>query len=71
MVIDIKITSLYVSTTDYGNPYFDPYACKAFRHVETLFIQGNVFPPTNSRPGRMKTLLWMNKISTCVWDLSH
>ena len=49
---------------------------KAFRHVETLFIQGNVFirpgallvgaiPPTNSGLGRIKTLPWMNKVSTC------
>ena len=40
---------------------------KAFRHVETLLIQGNVFirpgpllvcaiPPTNSGPGRIKNI---------------
>ena len=39
---------------------------EAFRHVETLFMKGNVFirpgpllfgaiPPTNSGPGRIKT----------------
>ena len=48
---------------------------EAFRHVETLFIQGNVFirpgplmvggiAPANNGPGRIKTLLWMNKVST-------
>ena len=47
-----------------------------FRHVETLFIQGNIFirpgpllvgriAPTNSGPRRIKTLPWMNKVSTC------
>ena len=46
-----------------GRPYSLWY--KAFRHVETLFIQGNVF----IRPGpllvgviRIKTLSWMNKV---------
>ena len=49
---------------------------KTFRHVETLFIQGVCFyctgpllagaiPPTNSGPGRIKSLHWMNKVSTC------
>ena len=53
---------------------------KAFRHVETFFIQGNVFirpgpllvfgiAPTNSGPGRIKTLPWMNKVFTCRKDL--
>ena len=48
------------------------WTCRNFRHVETLFIQGNVFirpgpllvgaiPPTNSGSGRIKTLPWMNK----------
>ena len=56
--------------------YFIQSAHNAFRHVETLFIQGNVFihpgpllvsaiPPTNSGPGRIKTLPWTNKVSTC------
>ena len=49
---------------------------KAFRHIETLFIQGNAFilpgplsvgriASTNSGPGQIKTLPWMNKVSTC------
>ena len=56
--------------------YLYIYIYKAFRCVETLFIQGNVFirpgpllvggiAPTNSGPGRIKTLPWMNKVSTC------
>ena len=49
---------------------------KAFRHVETLFIQCNDFirpgpllvggiAPANSGLGRIKTLPWMNQVSTC------
>ena len=48
-----------------------PSPYKAFRHVETLFIQDNIFirsgpllvggiAPTNSGPGWIKKLPWMN-----------
>ena len=34
---------------------------KAFRHVETLFVQVSVF----IRTGRINTLPWIHKVSTC------
>ena len=51
-------------------------SCKAFRHVETIFVQvpcrpaisctGFIyFPPTNSKPARYRFLFWTNKVSTC------
>ena len=55
---------------------FNPNRYKAFRYVETLFIQGVRFyctdsllvggiPPTNSEAVQQKQTPWMIKFSTC------